>query len=90
MWNLIPIDPGFNCQKSDKLPSMEKYFDKFFEVQKEAFQIVKSHNAKNKLLEDYLTIFPVLDKIEDFGYQRYKESVQPLVSIAGNNGFEWL
>lgn len=90
MWNLIPIDPIFNCQKSDKLPSIEKHFDKFFDVQKTAFQIVTSHNSKSKFLEEYLTIFPVLDSVNDFAYQRYKETIQPLVSIAGNNGFGFL
>jgi len=90
MWNLIPIDPVFNCKKSDKLPSIEKHFNKFFDLQKEAYQIVKSHNARSKFLEEYLTIFPVLDSADDFAYQRYKENIQPLVSIAGNNGFGYL
>jgi len=88
MWNLIPIDPIFNCKKSDKLPSIEKHFDKFFDLQKEAYQIVKSNNSRSKFLEEYLTIFPVLDSADDFAYQRYKENIQPLVSIAGNNGFK--
>lgn len=90
IWNLIPIDTVFNSQKSDKLPSMERHFDKFFNLQKTAFEIINHHNAKNKLLEEYLTIFPVLDSNDNFEYLRYKESIQPLVAIAYNNGFSYL
>ena len=69
---------------------MEKHFDKFFHLQKTAFEIITYHNAKSKLLEEYLTIFPVLDNVTDFEYLRYKESIQPLMTIAGNNGFGYL
>lgn len=87
MWNLIPIDKSFNSLKSDKLPSLNKYFDRFFKLQKTAFDIVKSHNSKNKYLEEYLTIFPDLEGDKGFDYLRYKESIQPLITIASNNGF---
>jgi hypothetical protein len=90
IWNLVPIDTTFNSIKSDKLPSMEKHFDKFFDLQKSAFEIISHHNAKNKLLEEYLTIFPVLDNLKNFDYLRFKESIQPLVAIAHNNGFAYL
>jgi len=87
IWNLIPIDKSFNSVKSDKLPSMERHFDKFFDLQKNAFEIVKFHSPKSKLLEEYLTIFPVLEEAEDFEYGRFRDSVGALVSIGGNNGF---
>jgi hypothetical protein len=48
IWNLIPIDKKFNSTKKDKLPSVSKYFDKFYNLQKTAFDIVKNHNSKNK------------------------------------------
>jgi len=69
---------------------MEKHFDKFFQLQKMAFEIITHHNAKSKLLEEYLTIFPVLSTIDNFDYSRYKEIIQPLVTIAHNNGFGYL
>lgn len=90
IWNLIPIDKSFNSSKSDKLPSIEKYFDQFFHLQKAAFEIVHSKYPNSKLIEDYLTIFPILNSINDFEYLRYKESIQPLISIAHNNGFSYL
>lgn len=90
IWNLVPIDKTFNSIKSDKLPSMEKHFDAFFNLQKSAYEIITHHNSKSKLLEEYLTIFPVLDNSDHFEYLRYKESIQPLVTIAHNNGFGYL
>ncbi|MEZ7506062.1 HNH endonuclease domain-containing protein [Flavobacterium sp. Arc2] len=90
IWNLIPIDKSFNSYKSDKLPSVDKYFDKFFNLQKTAFEIVKNKNTKNKYLEEYLTIFPDLDNVNSFDYQRYKESILPLITIAHNNGFSFM
>jgi hypothetical protein len=90
IWNLIPIDKSFNSSKSDKLPAIDKYFDKFFNLQKAAFEIVKHQNSKNKFLEEYLTILPNLDNLNEFDYKRYKESIQPLITIASNNGFVYM
>lgn len=88
IWNLIPADKSFNCSKSDKLPPLEKYFNSFFALQKTAIEIVKDTNPKNKLLEDYLTIFSDLDK--NFSKGKFRERIQPLITIASNNGFEFL
>ena len=90
IWNLIPIDKTFNSSKRDKLPLLNKYFDKFYNLQKTAFEIVKYHNSKNKYLEEYLTIFPDLECNSEFDYQRYKETIQPLITIASNNGFSYM
>lgn len=87
IWNLIPIDKSFNAFKSDRLPDIGQHFDKFYALQKNAYEIVSSHNPKNKLLDEYLTIFPGLTGDSGFEYQRYKENIQPLISIASNNGF---
>lgn len=90
IWNLIPIDKKFNSTKRDKLPSVNKYFDKFYNLQKIAFDIVKNHNSKNKYLDEYLTIFPNLDEGYEFDYLCYKETIQPLITIASNNGFSFM
>ncbi len=89
IWNLIPIDTSFNSKKSDSLPSMNKHFDKFFNLQKTAYEIVSNQQPKNKLLEEYLTVFPTLENAGHFEYGRFKENIQPLVVIAGNNGFAY-
>lgn len=88
IWNLIPADKSFNSSKSDKLPPLGKYFNSFFVLQKKAIGIIKDKNPNNKLLEDYLTIFPDLDK--NFTEEKFRERIQPLITIASNNGFEFL
>lgn len=90
IWNLIPIDKSFNSFKSDKLPVLNKYFDKFFQLQKTAYEIVKNSNSKNRYLEEYITIFPDLKDNNQFDYLRYKETIQPLITIASNNGFSYM
>ena len=88
VWNLIPANKSFNSSKSDKLPSLDKYFIPFYNLQKEAFEIVIHKSPKNKLLQDYLTIFPDLDS--DFSEEKFRETIYPLITIASNNGFEFL
>lgn len=87
IWNLIPAEKNFNTKKRDKLPAVDTYFSSFFELQQTAVHIMRQKTPKNKLLEDYLTIFPDLDSITS---ERFKERVQPLITIAANNGFEFL
>jgi len=89
IWNLIPIDKNFNSFKSNRLPLIDKHFDKFYTLQKTAFEIVKSYNSKNKYLEEYLNIFPELDD-SGWDYLRFKETIQPLITIASNNGFSYM
>lgn len=86
MWNLIPADGSFNSKKSDKLPNFDLYFDSFYELQKEGVNIIKSKTPKNKFLEDYLPIFPELDIDKD----TFKEHIKPMLTIAHNNGFQYL
>ncbi|MDA9555736.1 hypothetical protein N9R54_05815, partial [Pelobium sp.] len=88
IWNLIPSDKTFNSSKSDKLPPLEKYFNSFFDLQKTAVEIIRKKSPNNKLLEDYLTILPDLD--ENFTEEKFRERIQPLITIASNNGFEFL
>ena len=91
MWNLIPADKSFNSSKSDKLPSMHKYFDSFFNLQETAIKIVREKEPRNKSLEDYLTILPELNNLEtDHTKNKFRDTIQPLITIAANNGFEYL
>ncbi len=88
IWNLIPADKSFNSSKSDKLPPLDKYFNSFFALQKLAVEILSSKPQPSKLLEDYLTIFPDIDK--SFTKEKFRERIQPLITIASNNGFEFM
>jgi hypothetical protein len=87
IWNLIPIEKHFNSSKSDKLPPFDTYFDKFYNLQKVAFEINKHHNAKSKFLDEFLTIFPNLDAFEK---EKFSSTIQPLLTIASNNGFAFM
>lgn len=88
IWNLIPADKSINSSKSDRLPPLEKYFNPFFDLQKSAIEIMSVKYPKSKLLEDYLTIFP--DLKSGFSKYKFKDIIQPLVTIASNNGFEFM
>jgi hypothetical protein len=88
IWNLIPADKSFNSSKSDKLPSLDHYFEPFYKLQQSAKEIIQYKFPKNKFLDDYLTIFPTLEN-EHFNHQKFLDLLQPLVTIANNNGFEY-
>ncbi len=94
IWNLIPADKSFNSKKSDKLPSLDKYFSSFFSLQVAAIEIIREKQPRNQFLQEYLTIFPEMEDSSDITklitYAKYKEKIQPLISIAANNGFEFL
>ncbi len=92
IWNLIPANKRFNFSKSDKLPSLDKYFDSYFLLHKKAIEIINQKHSKNKILEDYLTIFPNLDISnlpDEFSKEKFRDVLQPLITIAANNGFEF-
>jgi hypothetical protein len=87
IWNLLPIERSFNSSKSDKLPLFDRYFDKFYDIQKLAFEINKHHNSKSKYMDEFLTIFP---SIETFEKEKFSNTIQPLLTIASNNGFQYM
>lgn len=87
IWNLLPIEKRFNSIKSDKLPKYDLYFNKFYDLQKIAFEINKHHNAKSKYMDEYLTIFP---SVEEFEKVTFSNTIQPLLTIASNNGFSFM
>lgn len=86
IWNLYPIDKSENAKKSNLLPSVETHFEAFYELQKEAFQIVKMKDSSNKFLEDFLPISPDLQELK---FESLLNTVQPLITIASNNGFQF-
>jgi hypothetical protein len=90
IWNLVPIETTFNAIKSDKLPIIEKHFDGFYNIQKLAFEIVTHQNPKSKLAEEYLFLFSPVGDTVNFEYNKFKDIISPLVTIAANNGFQYL
>jgi hypothetical protein len=91
IWNLIPADKSFNSSKSDKLPVFNKYFEPFFELQLQGLKIVRDKQPRNKSLEDYLLIHTDIENAEvGVLKEKFKNTIQPLITIAANNGFEYL
>ena len=94
IWNLIPADKRFNSSKSDKLPIMDKHFDAYFELQELAMKTIFDVSPANKLLQDYLTILPDLNALNSLNRDtlkiRFRENIQPLITIAANNGFQYM
>ena len=94
IWNLIPADKTFNIAKSDKLPIMDKYFPSYFNHHISAIKIIIDKQPRNKYLEEYLTIFPDINKIEslntDISLSMFKDKILPLITIAHNNGFSFM
>lgn len=86
MWNLLPADPRFNSQKGDKLPLLTQHFKPFYATQMQAIRIIRDLRPKSGYLEDFLTVFRTLDISE----QEYRNCVEPLLTIAHNNGFQYL
>lgn len=69
---------------------METHFDSFFKIQKTAFEIISLYSPKNKLLEEYISLFPDDSNTSGFNYNRFKENIQPLITMAHNNGFGYM
>jgi hypothetical protein len=91
IWNLIPANQSFNSSKGDKLPLMEKFFDPFYETQARAIEIIKKRNPDCKILQEYLTVFPDLDNPRaESSRIKLRETIQPLITMAHNNGFEFM
>ncbi len=90
-WNLVPAHPSINSSKSDRLPRLDQFFDSFFEIQKRSFELVYIKKSNTKLIEEYLTIFPSFDQFlfHSEAKNRFRETIEPLITIAHNNGFEF-
>lgn len=94
IWNLIPADKSFNSTKSDKIPPIEVYFEPYFQLQKLGIQTIANYHPRNRFLEDYLSFIPNINELQQLSEgtlrERFKETIQPLVTLAINNGFESL
>jgi hypothetical protein len=93
IWNLIPAHSDSSSIKSDKLPSLNLYFDSFYELQKTAIQIILEKKPGSEFIKEYLPIFPQIGSecsiTEAFNKTRLRDTFEPLIKIAHNNGFEY-
>lgn len=89
IWNLVPINSSFNSSKSNRLPSLDKHFKDFYNIQCEAIDVFGNKMPK-KFKEEYLSVFPNFDTYQGIGFDKYKDVITPLVTVAHNNGFDFL
>ncbi|MFO7743837.1 MAG: HNH endonuclease domain-containing protein [Psychroflexus sp.] len=89
IWNLVPIDPSFNGTKSNHLPSMKTHFEHFYNLQKDAIEVFGEFMPKT-YKEEYLSVFPDFNERRDIEFKKFKDVVSPLITVAHNNGFEYL
>jgi hypothetical protein len=93
LWNLLPIPKQVNSAKSDNLPA-GKYMEDFGDLQYDAFnRVLQKFSTTPRLLEDYSILFnDSLENIQQLPkgqfVQTLEETIQPLLQIAGNMGFE--
>ena len=98
LWNLVPTFKNINSSKSNKLPRLEEYINKFCDIQYDAFCVIRYKKASKQFLEDYLTINKKLDinlllnanrgiSKEEFS-DSLNKTIMPLFQIAYNQGYE--
>jgi len=90
LWNLVPAAPAYNLAKSDNLPNLVRHLGPFTDAHWQLATVVREHDLRNKLIEDYLTIVPEpLHQVTDrylFG-DKLRDTIVPLHGIAVNSGF---
>ncbi len=88
IWNLIPADSNFNVSKSNRLPVLDRYFEAFYTMQDMAVRTYMRDKPRERLLEDYFYIGTDLNS--GLSREKFYNVISPLVTIASNNGFEYL
>jgi transcriptional regulator with XRE-family HTH domain len=94
LWNLIPTFPEINSSKSNDLPP-EKFFQRFVQVQHLGL-VTSRDQLTEKLWNTYVEVY-----VSDLGIAEetdllnldnlthaYKGIIQPLISLAANQGFK--
>ena len=93
LWNIIPTPKEINSQKSDILPSMGLYYNKFVDTQFEVYQYYINKN-NYKILEDYSNLFANnAESLKQITFEafcdNFKKQITPLIQSARNMGFTY-
>ena len=95
LWNICPTFREVNSSKSDALPNLDRYLQKFLDTQYHAMKSVLAVAGDRGLLfEDYSLIFKVdsvtdLTRISEPEFKRLLEGeLRPQHLIAQNCGFQ--
>lgn len=93
LWNLIPVSRSINSSKSNNLPSMSRYFNKFADLQFMGLTVYRNNPGKlswNRVVEPYINDLRlnesgIMDR-DRFG-TGLKTAIEPLNSLAAAQGF---
>jgi hypothetical protein len=90
LWNLTPITSLTNSRKSDALPKPDIYLPRLSKLHREAVLVMKD---KPRMLEDYANWFVadingITAMPEERFFQQYRETIEPQLQIAHNQGFQ--
>ena len=97
LWNLIPMRKNDNSYKSDNIPLVDKYLDKFIDTQYNGLQIAYEEMGKiqwENTIIDFIDDFKI-DSYElrtinsDLFANKYKEIILPLFNLARNSDFNY-
>ncbi len=89
LWNLGPVTSRTNSQKGDNLPNLDLYLPRLSSLHRESVFAVRE---RPQMLEDYANWFMtditgVTSMSEEQFFQRYRETIEPQLQIARNQGF---
>lgn len=93
LWNLIPTPPAVNASKSNHIPSGD-HLRELIDLQYDGLRIAKrvfSQREFARFTEDYIADLnlPTTDALLNYGalFEAYARTVEPLVTLAANQGF---
>ncbi|WP_068546524.1 HNH endonuclease domain-containing protein [Thalassotalea crassostreae] len=96
LWNLVPVSRSSNSSKSNSLPCLKTYLDKFLEIQYDALKYNKSimENQKwNSYAQPYLTDLELSNDSELANPNRFAAELAKVVEnqhwIAKHSGFDY-
>ena len=88
LWNLIPATKNANLRKSDSLPNMEKYYDRFINTQYRALKANTTLKRNNKIVNAYTEDLKItLPAGRKNLHTAYNTVIPPLITLAKNQGF---
>jgi hypothetical protein len=89
IWNIVPTTKSTNSSKSDSLPNMALYSEKFCKLQ---FAAMSFHvaNSTTRFLEDFYNLFKI-DNLGQLSYEQFRqlllEEIEQHYRVARNLGF---
>ena len=93
LWNLIPVSKSINSSKSNNLPSLERYFEKFVDLQYKGLTTYKNNPGQvswKRVVEPYIVDLKLqpddlLDRMQL--NKALKTTIEPLKTLASAQGF---